>query len=102
MVMKRVPRRCVRFGHGAGPDEGAQLGVVERLHQWRFHMWSLDAGERVGVDLAAGGEPGREAADGELSDSGGAGCGAGLERPGDPLIERGAAHRQVVTLGTPA
>jgi hypothetical protein len=31
-VMECVPRWCVRFGHGAGPNQSAQLVVGKRLH----------------------------------------------------------------------
>ena len=49
-------------GHRAGRDEGAQLVVGERLDYRGYDAGCLHAGERVGVDLAAGGQPGRETA----------------------------------------
>ena len=81
---------------------GAQLVDGERLHQGRFHARCLHAGERVGEDLAARGEPGRDAADRELSDAGGTGRSAGVEHARDPLVQGGAAHRRGIVLGTPA
>jgi hypothetical protein len=89
-------------GGGAGGDQCAELGVCKWLDQGRFVAGCLDAGERVGVDLAAGGEPGGEAADRELADAGGAGRRSGVEQLGDPGVERGATHRQEVVVGTPA
>jgi hypothetical protein len=54
------------------------------------------------VDLAAGGEPGGEAAAGELPDAGGAGRDAGVEQAGDPQVESSTTHRPVVAFGAPA
>lgn len=101
-VMEGLPHRQVGIGHCAGPDQGAQLVVGERLHQGRLHAGCFDAGERISVNLAAGGEPGREPAHRELANAGGAGCGAGVEQPGDPGVERRPAHREMVAVGAPA
>jgi hypothetical protein len=58
--------------NGAGGEECTELAIGEWLDQRRFVSGCLDAGKRVGVDLAAGCEPGCEAAYGELADAGGA------------------------------
>jgi hypothetical protein len=48
-------------------DEGAELLVGQRLDQQCWDAGRLHAGERVGRDVPAGGEPGGEAADGLLA-----------------------------------
>ena len=94
----RRPRQYVGFGHSAGPDEGAELVVGEGFDQRWLDAGRFDAAERIGTHLAAGCEPVREAAHGELPDAGGPGCGVGVEQPGDPGVQGGPAHRQVVAL----
>lgn len=80
-VMKSVPDRRSGFGNGAGGDEGAEFVVGEWLDHRRLDAGCLHARKRVGVDVAAGGEPGREAADGELADAGGAGAAPASSSP---------------------
>lgn len=71
-VVEGVLGSGVLVGDGAGGYQCTELGVGEWLDQRRFVSGCLDAGEGVGVELAAGSEPGREAAYGELANAGGA------------------------------
>jgi hypothetical protein len=79
--MCRYQRRSL-----AGGQHGAELLVREHRDNLAVELGRLQAGQRVGVQLAFLGQPGGEAAQGELPGSGGGRLPAVVQQLGD---ERG-------------